>query len=170
MCTTRDVQRSYLQRAELSLTSVPAHMRRSAELIPAVYMLKICRCMRHRPQIPKYLIVLANEAAQYLSARNLQVPLIFPRVWCLVLTAGKRLVNRRAHLQFQGCLRSSDKTGTNPGTTPRHAGEACRGDTPARQRSWCRLQAQLLCPYKDHETHLPDSWLVLKLPLATLIS
>lgn len=70
-----------------------------AEQIAAVYVLKICRCMRHRPQIPKYLIVLANEAAQYLSACNLQVPLIFPTVWCLVLTAGERVVNRRAHLQ-----------------------------------------------------------------------
>lgn len=75
---------------------LPANTSRLAEQIPAAYMLKICRCMR--PQMPKYLIVFANEAAQYLSKHNLQVPLIFPTVWCLLLTAGERVVNRRAHL------------------------------------------------------------------------
>lgn len=83
-----------------SSVCLPANVSRSTEQIPAVYMLKICRWPQPRPRIPNYPIVLANEAAQYLSARNLQVPLIFPTVWCLVLTAGKRLVNRRAHLQF----------------------------------------------------------------------
>lgn len=100
-CTLLDMLRSRPHHAVHSHTSLPAcQPSRSAEHIPAVYMLKICRYMRHRPQTPKYLIVLANEASQYLSAWNLQVPLIFPTVWCLVLTGGKRVVNRRAHLQF----------------------------------------------------------------------
>lgn len=93
--------RSHPHHAVDSHTSLPAcQPRRAAEQIPAVYMLKICRYMRHRPQTPKYLIVLSNEASQYLSAQNLQVPLISPTVQCLVLTEGKRVVNRRAHLQF----------------------------------------------------------------------
>lgn len=101
MCTPLDMLRSHPQHAVHSLTSLPAcQLSRYEEQIPAVYVLKICRYMRHRPQTPKYLIVLANEASQYLSAQNLQVPLIFPRVWCLVLTGGKRVINRRAHLQF----------------------------------------------------------------------
>lgn len=126
-CTTLDAQRSRLHCAVHSHTSVPACQRKhSAEQIPAVYMLKICGCMRHRPQTPKYPIILANEAAQYLSTRNLQVPLIFPTVWCLVLTAGKRVVDRKAHLRVQDCLKSSDKTAMKPRTKLRQAGEACR--------------------------------------------
>lgn len=101
-CTPLDMLRSRPHHAVHSHTSLPAcpPAQQLWEHIPDVYMLKIHGYMRHRPQTPKYLIVLANEASQYLSAQNLQVPLIFPSVWCLVLTGGKRVVNRRAHLQF----------------------------------------------------------------------
>lgn len=53
----------------------------SAEQIAAAGVLTIRTCMRAQACAPKYPIVLANEAARYLSARNLQVPSIFSTVW-----------------------------------------------------------------------------------------